>query len=270
MKSLVLAALLGLFTAYADAARGGDFATETLDATFKLFHPDSTATCFLVRRDQSPEDDSVYLVTAGHVLEGTKGETAILVLRERREDGSYARHDHTIAVRRQDQPLWRKHPTEDAVVLRLAGKLPVPAAALPMSTLADEEGLTKSGLHICSQVFALSYPQRFEANEAGFAVARQGIIASHPFVPVARYHTFLADVTAFSGDSGGPVFVEGKEGHPLIIGIGVGQYRHVEKVETEFEERATHHPLGIGIVLHAQFVRETIEVAAKGTDSKPQ
>ena len=268
MIPAVLAVLLGLFASFPDPARGGDFATETLDATFKLFHPASTATCFLVSRDQSPDDESVYLATAAHVLERTKGETAILVLRKRREDGSYERHDHTIAVRQKEKPLWVKHPTEDAAVLRLTEKLPVPTAALPMSTLADEEALTRSKLHICSPIFALTYPQRFEANEAGFAVARQGIIASRPFLPVARHHTFLADITAFSGDSGGPVFIDGKNGRPLIIGIGIAQYRHDEKVETEFEERTTHYPLGVGMVLHAQFIRETIEEAAKGAESK--
>lgn len=268
MRSVFLTALLALFAVSASPVRGGDFATATLDATFKLFHKDSTAACVLIRRDRSPEDASLYLATAAHVLERTKGETAILVLREQRDDGSYVRRDHTIAVRQGDEPLWVKHPTEDAAVLRLAENLPVPVAPLPASALADEASLRDAGLHICSPIFALSYPQRFEANEAGFAVARQGIIASHPFLPIERHHTFLADLTAFSGDSGGPVFVEGKNGHPLLIGMALAQYRHDERITTEFEERTVHVPLGLSMVLHAQFVRETIETASKAASSK--
>lgn len=251
-----------LFTLPA-VSHAADFATETLEATFKLFHTDSTATCFLVRRDQEPKDESLYLVTAAHVLERTNGETVLLVLRQRRDDGSYVRLDHPVPVRREGQPLWTKHPTEDAAVLKLSGKLPVPVTPLPLSTFADERRLVQANLHICSPLFLLSYPQRFEGNDAAFAVARQGIIASHPFLPVERHHTYLADLTTFSGDSGGPVFVEGEPGHPFLIGMMLAQFRHDERATTEYEERTIHHPLGLGSVLHAHFLRETVEQAAK-------
>ena len=231
-----------------------------VEATFKLFHPDSTGTCFFVRREEP--DRCLYLVTAAHVLERTKGDTAIVVLRERRADGSYTRRDHTLAIRREGQPLWVRHATEDTAVLRLAEPPPVPVEALPWADLADEARLTAAGLHICSSVFVLTYPQRFEANDAGFAVARQGIIASHPFLPIQRHHTYLAEFNTFAGDSGGPVFVAGTDGHPLLVGIVLAQYRHDERVTTEYEERTIHHPLGLGTVLHAQFVRDTIEQAA--------
>ncbi len=258
MKPLVLAALLGALSCL--PASAGDFATEMLEATFKLFHADSTATCFLVRSDAP--DERLHLVTAAHVLEKTKGDTAILVLREHRPDGSWVRKDHTITIRSGGKPLWTRHATEDAAVLRLRAPLPVPVAALPLSALADEARLTAAGLHICSPLFVLTYPQRFEANEAGFAVARQGIIASHPFLPVQSHHTFIADFTNFAGDSGGPVFVPGTDGHPLLLGLVVSQFRHDEKVTMEYEERVIHHPLGLGSVLHARFIRDTIELDA--------
>ena len=93
--------------------------------------------------------------------------------------------------------------------------------------------MTAAGLHICSSIFVLTYPQRFEGNAAGYAVARQGIIASHPFLPVQTHHTYLADFTTFAGDSGGPVFVSGADGHPLLIGIVLAQFRHDERVTME-------------------------------------
>lgn len=266
MKQVILTLLVGIIScAFASA---GDFATEMLDATFKLFHVNSTGTCVLVRRE--PPDQSLYVVTAAHVLERTKGDTAIVVLRERRADGSYQRRDHTVAIRRDGKPLWVRHATEDTAVLRLAEPPPVPVSALPWAAVADEARLVAAGLHICSPLFVLTYPQRFEANSAGFAVARQAIIASHPFLPVERHRTYFADFTTFAGDSGGPAFVADTNGHPLLVGIVLAQSRHDERVTTEYEERILHHPLGLGTVLHAQFIRDTIEQAAKQNDTPPK
>lgn len=259
MKPVVVAVLLGILTSA--TARAGDFATEMLEATFKLFHVDSTGTCVLVRREAS--DPTLYVVTAAHVLENTKGDTAIVVLRERQADGSYKRRDHTVPIRRDGKPLWVRHDAEDIAVLRLGEAPPVPVRALPLEAIADEAAVSAAGLHICSPLFVLTYPQRFEGNDAGFAVARRAMIASHPFLPVKRYPTFYADYTTFAGDSGGPVFIPDAEGHPLVIGIVLAQMRHDEKVKTEYEERTIHHPLGLGTVLHSQFVRDTIERAAR-------
>jgi Trypsin-like peptidase domain len=259
MNRIIIAALLGIISSA--VASAGDFATEMVEATFKLFNADSTATCILVRREAP--DQTLYLVTAAHVFDGVKGDRAIVVLRARTDDGSYQRRDHTITVRREGKALWVRHATEDIAALRLSEPPPVPVAALPLSAIAGEASLTAAGLHICSPLFVLTYPQRFEANDAGFAVARPGIIASHPFLPIQAHHTYLADFTTFGGDSGGPVFVAGTRGHPLLIGVVLAQFRHDERVTMEYEERSIHHPLGLGSVLHAQFVRDTIERAAK-------
>ena len=264
MKQVILAVLVGMIGCA--VAPAGDFATEMLGATFKLFHVDSTGTCVLVRREAP--DKSLYLVTAAHVLDHTKGDTAIVVLRERRDDGSYQRLDHTIAIRRDGKPLWVRHPTEDIAVLRLVRAPSVPVSALPLSAIADEAGVTAAGLHVCSPLFVLTYPRLFEANEAGFAVARQGIIASHPFLPIDRYPRFFAEFTTFAGDSGGPVFISGAADHPLLIGIVLEEWRHDETIKTEYQEITVHHPFRLGSVLHARFVRDTIELAAKDEASK--
>lgn len=252
----LLALLVGLVASVSSAA---DFATEMLDATFKLFHPDSTATCVIVRR--AAADSALYLVTAAHALERTKGDTAVVVLRQAKDDGSYERHDHTVAIRRAGQPLWVRHATQDCAVLRLGETLPVPVAALPAALLADERSLKASGAHLCSPLFILTFPQRFEANGAGFPVARAGIFAS-PLLPVPTHPTFLAEFNTSAGDSGGPVFMEGAAAHPLLVGIVVAQFHHDEKVTTEYEDRTLRHPLGLGTVLHAHWVLETLEQAA--------
>ncbi len=255
----LLALIVSLFIARAAAA--GDFASEMLDATFKLSHPDSTATCFLVRRDDS--DKGRYLVTAAHTLEKTKGETVILVLRKAKPDGSFERVEHKIQVRRENKPLWVRHEKQDAAALRLVEPLPVNVPALPMTALADEAKLKAARVHICSSLFVLTFPQRFEANPAGFPVARQGIFASPPLLPAAAHPTFHGDFTTFAGDSGGPVFIDGGDQHPIVVGIVIAQSNIDERSKSEYEERMVRRPLGLGIILHASYLRETVEAAAK-------
>jgi hypothetical protein len=263
MNHFILTSLLATLTCCLAAA--GDFATEMVDATYKLFNVDSTATSILVRREAP--DQSYYLVTAAHVMEQIKGDSAIVVLRDRQADGSYQRRDHTVTIRRDGKPLWVRHASEDVAVLRLPEPPPGQVNALPLADIADEARLTAAELHICSPLYVLTYPQRFEANDAGFAIARQGIIASHPFLPVQRYHTYFANFTTFAGDSGGPVFVAGTNRQPLLIGMVLAQSRHDESITMEYEERTIHHPLELGTVLHAQFVRDTIEQAARQGDA---
>jgi hypothetical protein len=257
MKSSLIAALL---LASLQAARA-DFASEILEATFKFYHADSTSTCFLVKRDEP--DKSVYLVTTAHTLERTKGETAILVLRDQKKDASYSRHDLTLKIRSGDKPLWVRHEKQDVAVLKLTEPLPTEVTVLPTSRLADEARLKEAAVHVCSLLFVLTYPQRFEANRAGFPVARQGIFASPPMLPSATHPTFLGDFITFAGDSGGPVFIAGKDDHPLIVGIVLAQNHHDEKVKTEYEETTIHHPLNLGTILHARYVIETLDQAAK-------
>lgn len=240
---------------------GGDFASEIIQATFKFQNPGCTATCFLMRRDEP--DKAMYLVTAGHVFESTKGETAMLVLRELQTDGTYIRREHKVSIRLGETPLWTRHSKEDVAALRLAEPLPVAVRPLPLSDLADEERLLAEGLHTCSPIFVLTYPRQFEANDWGFPVTRQGIISSHPFLPTQPNHRYLADFTTFPGDSGAPVFVTTKDGHPLIIGINIAEFRHDEKVSMEYQELTIQHPFGLGIVLYPQIIRETIENASQ-------
>lgn len=238
-----------------------DFASEVMAATAKFYDPDSTSTSFLVKREAP--DTGTYLVTTAHTLERTKNATAVLVLREANPDGSYRRRDHTITIRKDAKPLWVRHEKQDVAVLRLGDPLPVAVAALPLSRLAGTAALARAGVHICGPLFVLTYPQRFEANGAGFPVARQGIFASPPELPSATHPTYLADFTTFAGDSGGPVFIDGENNHPLIVGIVLAQHHHEDKIKTEYEERVIKHPLNLGTVLHARYILDTIEAAAK-------
>lgn len=242
---------------------GADFATEMMEATFKLGRG-ASGTCFLVRREAP--DTAVYLVTVGHAFDDNTDETAVVVLRKPKPDGSYERHDHTIPLRRGGKPLWVRHEKQDVAVLRISEPLPVVVATLPASALADDAQLKASAVHLCSPLFVLGYPQGLEANAAGLPVARQGIFASPPLLPMTTHPTFLADYKAFKGDSGGPVFIAGAGNHPVVVGIATDQHYFVDEMKGMYEKHVIQNPLGVAIILHAQYVRDTIEVAAKQSE----
>jgi hypothetical protein len=263
MNRIASAALILILTSSFAAA--ADFASEVVEATFKLFHPSSVATCWLVRKEGEP---ALCLVTAAHALESIKGETAIIVLRRKKPDGTFERVDHTISIRREGVPRWVRHKEQDVAVLPLAEPVPTEVPAIALAALADEARLQKAGVHVASPLYVLTFPQRFEGNAAGFPVARSGIFATPPLLPMRSYPTFLADFTTFAGDSGGPVFIESADGHALIVGLAVAQNWHEDRMKSEFEDRTVRHPLGMGTVLHAQFIRETFAAAAQRDDPK--
>lgn len=239
--------------------QAGVYASRVVEATFKLYNVDSTSACFLVR---TPEPQpALWLVTSAHTAEAIKGETAVLVLREPNEDGSFKRRDHTITVRKDEQPLWHRHATEDAAVLRLEEPLPVDVNALPEGWLGVHADLLGLDIHVGSPLLVLTYPHRFEANSAGFPVARSGIFASPPRLPVASQPTYLANFNTFAGDSGAPVFIAKTPEQPLIVGMVIAQIHHNETINGPSEDRVIRHPLNLGKVLHAEFIRQTLASA---------
>jgi hypothetical protein len=237
-----------------------DFATEMMEATFK-FGQDNSGTCFLLRRDAP--DTAVYLVTVAHALNDNSAETAVIALRKLLPDGSYERHDYNVPLRRDGKPLWVRHPQQDVAVLRIHNPLPVPVAALSASSLADADQLKTSAVRLCSPLFVLGYPKGLEASDAGLPVARQGIVASSILPLSAKHPTFMANFQAFPGDSGAPVFMEGADHHPLLLGLVVEQHYYTDTLKGAFQEHIIRNALGVANILQAQCVRETLEAAAK-------
>jgi hypothetical protein len=95
-------------------------------------------------------------------------------------------------------------------------------------------------------------------------VLRRGTVASFPLTSVSRFKTFLIDYSSFGGDSGALVMVRhrgpGEETErPLIVGLVMAQHRETTKSVTPIEERIVHRSLGLGIIVHADLIRETIE-----------
>ncbi|MAG94029.1 MAG: hypothetical protein CMJ48_09795 [Planctomycetaceae bacterium] len=258
-----------LILAICSTVRAENDALRALRGSFRLTDGRSTGTCFVVTRKSSDSDKlRTVLVTAAHVLQGFKQDSCQLVLREKRNDGTYARKEVSVTIRKEGQPTWRKHPDLDIAVLPIDLPEGVDVAPSAFEQLADEATLKSRGIHVGQNCFIPCFPAQLEANKTGWPILRRGSIATHPLLPVSAAKTFLLDYTVFGGDSGAPVVtrpltVKGKDAGSdgsVVVGIVIGQHRQTDKSVMPFEERIVHHSLGLAICVQAYFVRETIEL----------
>jgi len=235
-----------------------------LAATFKLTNKESSGTCFLIDPPPSSgcSNGVVILVTAAHALEQAPGTEGHIIMREKRDDGSFVRKDVSFPLRSGEKPLWSKHPDEDVAAIKLTLPSGVWCQPLRFDQLARAEEFTQGKIRLGSDAWIFCFPSQLEANEAGFPVLRHGSIASLPLMPLSSNRTFLVDFNAFGGESGAPVML-GQRGavqsQVLIVGLVIGMHRQTDKVSMSFEERTVHHPLALSIAVHAEIIRQTVE-----------
>lgn len=230
------------------------------DAIFRVHSPGQgpSGTAFLVETPASPRKPSrTVLVTAAHVLDAITGTEARLVLRSRDNAGAVARLETPLALREGARPLYKK--LKDVDVAAIAVSLPPNAHAkpFPLDRVLDSDGPSPRIVRLGREAWIPSYPAKAESNPAGQPVLRRGSIASQPYIPAPKSNTFLVDVTAFGGDSGAPVVVL-DESKPHVAGLVMGMLRETDRSVTPFEEKVTHMPLGISIVIKSQFVRQAV------------
>ena len=264
-----VAAVLALLLSATGAPGQDDAPSRMVRATIKIFHKDSVGTGFLVAPPGDVGVRKAVLVTAKHILEKTPGDEVLLVMRRARPDGQYGRQDVPARIRSAGKPLWTSHATEDIAAMVVGWPEGLSVDPLPFALLAAEKDLVDARLHTGSDGWVLGFPTRFEANAAGFPVCRHASIAGFPLTPVKSHRAFLADFCTFSGDSGGPMFVadprakDPASAPPLVIGLVSAHFRHDEEVKTLFEERMIHHSLNLSKMIHAEFIRETVETTWK-------
>jgi hypothetical protein len=254
-------------TGASSSANAADAVLDVMTATFKITNKSSTATCFVIARPSAADarKKELVVVTAAHVFEQMSGNDCRIVLREKRADGSFARVEVTLKIRSGKKRLWSKHPQVDVAAIKITLPSDRRIAPLDLDRLADESAVKSGKLLSAKEVWIPCYPAQLEASSAGFPVLRRGSVASFPLTPTARFKTFLVDYTTFGGDSGAPVTIRDRTTpgstteRPLIVGLVIGQHRETTKSITPIEERTTHRPMGLAIVVHAEFIRQTID-----------
>ena len=234
-----------------------------LSATFHVMGGPSGATGFAVRTT-----DGVFLVTAKHFLEQA-GDDARLSLRQESAPGIYVKREVAVRLKDAGKVLWRSNPKVDVGILKFDVPSDVALKPFELSQLADEKTFQAKRVRVAMEVWIPGYPVNLEANAGGWAVLRRGVIASYPLVPLAATPTFLVNANTFSGDSGAPVVAhaaatsEKSEGMlPLVTGLVQGMHRQTDHIVTTLEDRTTHFPIALAIVVPAPFIRELLETPA--------
>jgi len=260
--------LLCCFAAGAASAAGAEEPPmDAMEATFKIANEDSTATCFVIARPGAAEASrrELILVTAAHVFKSMTGDECRIVLHEGRADGTFVRSEVPLKIRSAGKPLWVRHPDADIAAMKLELPAGRAIAALDVDQLAGEPDVGSGKLRSADEVWVLCFPAQLESSSAGFPVLRRGTVASFPLTPVDRNKTFLVDFTTFGGDSGAPVVVCDRNApdaavqRTSVVGLVTGMHRETTKSISPIEERTVHRPLGLAIVVHAEFIRQTVD-----------
>lgn len=245
-----------------------DLAVELIHATVQLEQPlgDGTRTVgtgFLISAPGPDGAPRTVLVTANHVLDKMPGATVRIGYRVSNADGSWSYSPQPFKIRDgEGGALWTHHPNRDVAAITIKAPPEFAKAALPVNYLAADDTFTKEQVGAGDEMMALGFPRGLSANSAGFPILRSGRIASYPIAPAKVFPTFLLDFSVFPGNSGGPVFVSRSSkvqpgvtqvsDKPQDPGFIAGLL--TQQVELNSER------LEIGIVTHAKYIRETIDL----------
>src|SRR5207249_414154 len=130
------------------------------------------------------------------------------------------------------------------------------------------------GLGPGTELLNLGYPFGLSSGPEHFAFLRSGRIASYPILPVAERNSFELAITAFGGNSGGPVYISNyvKPGtehilpnprHFGVVGILTTSRTLVQTMQSVDESITRQTHLGFAGVVHANFIKETIDLLPK-------
>ncbi|ESQ89294.1 peptidase s1 and s6 chymotrypsin/hap [Asticcacaulis sp. AC460] len=237
-----------------------DLTVDLIEATVQLDQPINEAkrmvgTGFLVEVPQpGGAAPQVVLVTAAHVFEKMPAPDVRVGWRYLNAQGTWVYEPSTIKIRTANGPAWYQHPTQDIAVIPVQAPATFKDQAIPQAMLGDETTFVTEKVKAGEEMMTLGYPHGLSANVAGFPILRAGKVASYPLSPSTAYPTFLIDLTAVPGNSGGPVFMttEGPKGKTFVAGVLIKQ------VEDDNQR------LELGVVADAIFVRETIDIMQRG------
>ena len=230
-------------------------------------------TGFVIEKRQTNGIGHVF-VTAEHVLASLSGETAVILLRVSTGPDKWVAAPCTNRIRQGTNTLYTKHPTMDVAAFYLAIPENCQKLQMPEDWLLTEEVIRGIKIGPGTELLNLGYPFCQTSQGENFPLLRSGRIASYPILPVAERSSFELAITVFGGNSGGPVYLSNYEEPgaqftvPLRRHFGVVGMLTTSRVTT-FTSQSLDETvikqinLGFAGVIHAQFIKETIDLLPK-------
>lgn len=219
--------------------------------TFQLVGRGAQGTVVLLRLGQ---EGRAVLVTAAHVLEAMRGETAFLRLHQTSRDGLAGRQSEPIRIRYGGCPLWTRHPSADIAILELT-TFPSLWRRLPAVDLLASRSVLASQAQGRS-VHVAGFPSDAKAGADGLPVLRTGALTT-PVFPSANW--FTVSVSVCPGLSGAPVYaaVPGLSGGDVLLGIV-----SLAMVRTDELESPAHLAVAVPAPLIAETIRRLPALSA--------
>lgn len=252
--------LIVAMLAFAANAATAEPLEDAIRGTLRITEGSSSATAFIVDLGEGVKDEQrrFALVTAAHVFQEMEGESCTLHYRVPHEAKGSTRLEIRLKFRNDGEPLWVRHATTDAAAIFV--ELPENADVEPfeIDQIASEALFDSKTIHVGQEVYVPCFPAKIESNDAGFPILRKGSIASFPLSRPTVGDSILIDYSHFGGDSGAPVTAT-IDGRPVVIALATAMIRQMNKIESEFEERTTHTPIGLATAVRSVLILEMLE-----------
>ena len=266
MKSIVILFFWVFFSSVTNSQVADRYNEKIMRATYMILGENGTlGTAFLVGRPIENYTKTVRktLVTAKHVFDGMKGDSAWIYFREKKGN-VYSKFLFKFQIRDKGENIYVSHPTEDIAALDFNNPNNVDCVYIPYNNFATDSNLMPIALQPVDNLYVVGFPYGCISTEGGFPVLRSGRIASFPILPTYVYKSFLMDFEVFPGNSGSPVFynnglkiIDGKmdqKYYHFIIGLVSKQTLRNDKSLLQAER------LSLATVIYATYILETIKI----------
>jgi hypothetical protein len=128
--------------------------------------------------------------------------------------------------------------------------------------LVTDKSLEDIEFHPGDEAYILGFPAMV-STQGGFPILRTGRIASYPLTPMNVIKQWAFDAHIFNGNSGGPVYftsVNRLFKNQVHLGVARGILGLVIQEGHSILPEFANRDLDYGVVVPAQFIRETLEM----------
>lgn len=203
---------------------------------------------FVVFRPDPHEPDGVVpvMVTAAHLLEAAGKCPLFIGTRMPDAQGGARITLVEFQPKRGSQRFYVRHPQHDIAAFEMhIPKEAVSMVALP--SFVNDTARSSKLLRVGDEVSFVGFPEVLPEMEGLFPVLRTGRVASYPVGSAQAGGLFVINADVYPGDSGAPVYVVGRRGHPELAGIIIRRVTADQKsfshLAIAVESRAIHETL---------------------------